>query len=89
MSNSNNKQPLDLTDYDGISQPDVTITPIFDPKVFLLGCAKKGEDRKHQRKPSICKVSRVVRDLSERSFTPQLVSKGPIHREDPKLQEFE
>ncbi|GKB00759.1 putative UPF0481 protein [Tanacetum coccineum] len=47
MSNINNKQPQDLTDYDGISQSDVTTknlsnsdeasthTPIFDRKGFL------------------------------------------------------
>ncbi|GJU65359.1 putative UPF0481 protein [Tanacetum coccineum] len=91
MSNSNNKQPLDLTDYDGISQPDEasTTTPIIDPIGFLLGCAKRGENRNDQPPPTICKVSRVLRDLSENSFNPQLVSIGPLHKEDPKLQEFE
>ncbi|GJY81739.1 putative UPF0481 protein [Tanacetum coccineum] len=101
MSNINNKQPQDLTDYDGISQSDVTTknlsnsdeastpTPIFDRKGFLLGFAKKGGDRKKQRPPTICKVSRILRDLSESSFDPQLVSIGPIHREDPKLKEYE
>nr|GEW41558.1 putative UPF0481 protein At3g02645 [Tanacetum cinerariifolium] len=77
MSNSKNKQPQDHTDYDGI-----------DPMGFLLGCAKKG-DRKKQSRPTICKVSRVLRDHSEDSFNPQLVSIGPIHREDEKLKEFE
>ncbi|GKD84504.1 putative UPF0481 protein [Tanacetum coccineum] len=101
MSNINNKQPQDLTDYDGISQSDVTTknlsnsdeastpTLIFDRKGFLLGCAKKGGDRNKQRPPTICKVSRVLREISESPFNPQLVSIGPIHREDPKLQEFE
>ncbi|GJX65255.1 putative UPF0481 protein [Tanacetum coccineum] len=101
MSNINNKQPQDLTDYDGISQSDVTTknlsnsdeastpTPIFDRKGFLLGCAKKGGDRNKQRPPTICKVSRVLREISESPFNPQLVSIGPLHREDPKLQEFE
>ncbi|GKE52847.1 putative UPF0481 protein, partial [Tanacetum coccineum] len=56
---------------------------------FLLDCAKRGQNRGNQRPPSICKVSRVLRDLSESSFNPQLVSVGPIHREDEKLQEFE
>ncbi|GKD80369.1 putative UPF0481 protein, partial [Tanacetum coccineum] len=79
---SNNKQPLDLTDYDGISQPDEAIG-------FLLGCVEKGGDRKKQHPPTICKVSSFLRDLSESSFNPQLVSIGPIHREDPKLKEFE
>ncbi|GJU03185.1 hypothetical protein Tco_1113523 [Tanacetum coccineum] len=67
MSNNNNIQPLDLTNYDGISQPDVIL---IDPMGFLLGCAKKGGDRKKQRPPTIYKVSRVLRDLSESSFNP-------------------
>ncbi|GKG23898.1 putative UPF0481 protein, partial [Tanacetum coccineum] len=62
---------------------------IFDPKGFLLGCAKKGGDRNNQPAPTICKVSRVLRDLSESSFNPQLVCIGPLHKEDPKLKEFE
>ncbi|GKB63790.1 putative UPF0481 protein [Tanacetum coccineum] len=87
MSNINNKQPLDLTNYEGISQPDEasTTTPIG----FLLGCAKKGGDRNKQCPPTICKVSIILREISESPFNPQLVSIGPIHREDPKLQEFE
>ncbi|GJY14351.1 hypothetical protein Tco_0384773 [Tanacetum coccineum] len=40
---------------------------------FLLDCAKRGQNRANQRPPSICKVSRVLRDLSESSFNPQLV----------------
>ncbi|GKA22422.1 putative UPF0481 protein [Tanacetum coccineum] len=56
---------------------------------FLLDCAKRGQNRANQRPPSICKVSRVLRDLSESSFNPQLVSIGPLHRKDQKLQEFE
>ncbi|GKD18748.1 putative UPF0481 protein [Tanacetum coccineum] len=76
MSNINNKQPLDLSDYDGISQPDVTTgnlcnsdepsttTLIIDPMAFLL-------------------------DHNECSYEPLLVSIRPIHREDPKLKEFE
>ncbi|GJY29505.1 putative UPF0481 protein [Tanacetum coccineum] len=56
---------------------------------FLLDCAIRGQNRGNQRPPSICKVSRVLRDLSESSFNPQLVSIGPLHKEDPKLQEFE
>ncbi|GKD49649.1 putative UPF0481 protein [Tanacetum coccineum] len=85
----------------GIDQPDVTTgnlsksdeasttTLIIDPKGFLLGCSKKGGDRNNQRPPTICKVSRVLRDLSQSSFNPQLVSIGPIHRKDQKLKEFE
>ncbi|GJZ49245.1 putative UPF0481 protein, partial [Tanacetum coccineum] len=56
---------------------------------FLLDCAKRGQNRGNQPPPSICKVSRVLRDLSESSFNPQLVSIGPLHRKDEKLQEFE
>ncbi|PWA66248.1 hypothetical protein CTI12_AA321360 [Artemisia annua] len=61
-----------------------------DPAIgYLLDCAERGQILSNQRPPSICKVSRILRELSESSFTPQLVSIGPIHREDPKLQEFE
>ncbi|PWA48101.1 hypothetical protein CTI12_AA493090 [Artemisia annua] len=55
---------------------------------FLLYCAERGKNRGNQH-PFICKVPRILRDLSESSYTPQLVSIGPIHREDPTLQEFE
>ncbi|GJU10518.1 putative UPF0481 protein [Tanacetum coccineum] len=58
-------------------------------KAFFLVVQKKGGDRNKQRPPTICNVSRVLRDLSESPFNPQLVSIGPIHREDEKLQEFE
>ncbi|GKE19725.1 putative UPF0481 protein [Tanacetum coccineum] len=44
---------------------------------FLLDCANRGYNRGIQPPPTIC------------SFNPQLVSIGPIHREDDKLQEFE
>ncbi|GJX38179.1 putative UPF0481 protein [Tanacetum coccineum] len=82
MSNINNKQPQDLTDYDGISQSDVTTKNLSNsdeastttPMGILLGCAKKGGDRKKQRPPTICKVSSFLRDLSKSSFDPQLVS---------------
>ncbi|PWA47794.1 hypothetical protein CTI12_AA496340 [Artemisia annua] len=47
-----------------------------------------GQNRGNQR-PSICKVSRILRDPSKSPFDPQLVSIGPIHREDPKLKEFQ
>ncbi|PWA44516.1 hypothetical protein CTI12_AA522390 [Artemisia annua] len=56
---------------------------------FLLDCAERGQNRSNQRPPSICKVSRILRDHSESSYEPQLVSIGPIHRENEKLQEFE
>ncbi|GJY29698.1 putative UPF0481 protein [Tanacetum coccineum] len=83
MSNINNKQPLLLrsltTGNLSNSAEASTTTQIFDPKGFLLGCAKKGGDRNNQPAPTIC----------ESSFNPQLVSIGPLHKEDPKLKEFE
>nr|GEX32651.1 putative UPF0481 protein At3g02645 [Tanacetum cinerariifolium] len=90
MSNNKNKQPLDVTTRNPSKSVEAsTATPITDPMGFLLDCAKRGEKRNKQPPPTICKVSRVLRDLSESSFTPQLVSIGPIHRDDPKLKEFE
>ncbi|PWA94903.1 hypothetical protein CTI12_AA031440 [Artemisia annua] len=60
-----------------------------DPTIgFLLDCVERGENRGNQRPPSICKVSRILRDHNESSYEPQLVSIGPIHRENKKLQEF-
>ncbi|PWA80403.1 hypothetical protein CTI12_AA195830 [Artemisia annua] len=85
---SNNNQPVELTDIT-VSLPGLT-TEDRDASIgLLLDCAKRGENYGKQRPPSICKVSRVLRDHNESSFIPQLVSIGPIHREDPRLKEFE
>ncbi|PWA41934.1 hypothetical protein CTI12_AA549570 [Artemisia annua] len=59
-----------------------------DTIAFLLDRAERGENYGKQR-ISIRKISRVLRDLSERSFNPQLVSIGPLHRQNQKLQELE
>ncbi|GKE92125.1 putative UPF0481 protein, partial [Tanacetum coccineum] len=73
-----------------------TCTPIIDhpPEVrktivSLSDCLKRGANRGSQRSPPICKVSRILRDLSESSFTPQMVSIGLIHRDDQNLKESE
>ncbi|GKC10561.1 putative UPF0481 protein, partial [Tanacetum coccineum] len=55
---------------------------------FLLDCVERGENYGKQRS-SIHKISRVLRDLSATSFNPQLVSIGPLHRHNQKLQELE
>ncbi|CAI9270981.1 unnamed protein product [Lactuca saligna] len=56
---------------------------------FLLDCKEKGRDLGNLRPPSIFMVPRLYRDLNSRSFTPSLVSIGPLHRRDKNLQKFE
>ncbi|KAL4566224.1 hypothetical protein LXL04_030336 [Taraxacum kok-saghyz] len=56
---------------------------------FLLDYKEKGRDVGNRRPPSIFRVPPVCRDLSPRSFTPTVVSIGPLHRQDKSLQGFE
>ncbi|PWA51342.1 hypothetical protein CTI12_AA464070 [Artemisia annua] len=69
--------------------PDIVQTKVVNNTIdSLLDCLERGENYGKQR-ISIRKISRVLRDLSERSFNPQLVSIGPLHRQNKKLQELE
>ncbi|KAM0051057.1 hypothetical protein Hdeb2414_s0007g00230911 [Helianthus debilis subsp. tardiflorus] len=44
---------------------------------------------KNTKSPSICMVSHVLRNLSPTSFNPQVVSIGPLHRENKNVKAFE
>ncbi|KAL7614080.1 hypothetical protein Lser_V15G05638 [Lactuca serriola] len=56
---------------------------------ILLDFKRKGEVLIKQRLPSIFMVPKLYRDISPISFTPRLVSIGPLHRKDTNLQKFE
>ncbi|KAJ0806897.1 hypothetical protein HanOQP8_Chr00c163g0778571 [Helianthus annuus] len=55
----------------------------------LLDRVKKEESHISQFSPSIYMAPRSLRDMSPSSFNPQVVSIGPLHREDEKVQAFE
>ncbi|MFS7903170.1 hypothetical protein Hanom_Chr01g00020841 [Helianthus anomalus] len=55
----------------------------------LLDRVKKEERHINQFSPSIYMAPRTLRDTSPTSFNPQVVSIGPLHREDEKVQAFE
>ncbi|XP_023761196.2 UPF0481 protein At3g47200 [Lactuca sativa] len=56
---------------------------------FLLDYKIERRDLENQRLPSIFMVPKLYRDISPISFTPRLVSIGPLHRKDTNLQKFE
>ncbi|KAM0051085.1 hypothetical protein Hdeb2414_s0007g00231261 [Helianthus debilis subsp. tardiflorus] len=60
---------------------------IQDSVVQRLHCRVKKEES--QFSPSIYMAPRTLRDMSPSSFNPQVVSIGPLHREDEKVQAFE
>ncbi|KAJ0809534.1 hypothetical protein HanPI659440_Chr01g0016471 [Helianthus annuus] len=63
---------------------------IQDSVVQRLLCrVKKEESHINQFSPSFYMALRTLRDLSPSSFNPQVVSIGPLHREDEKVQAFE
>uniref|UniRef100_A0A251VPB5 Uncharacterized protein n=1 Tax=Helianthus annuus TaxID=4232 RepID=A0A251VPB5_HELAN len=63
---------------------------IQDSVVQRLLCrVKKEESHINQFSPSIYMAPRILRDMSPSSFNPQVVSIGPLHREDEKVQAFE
>ncbi|MFS7903169.1 hypothetical protein Hanom_Chr01g00020831 [Helianthus anomalus] len=55
----------------------------------LLVRVKKEESHINQFSPSIYMAPRTLRDMSPSSFNPQVVSIGPLHREDENVQAFE
>ncbi|XP_071728384.1 UPF0481 protein At3g47200-like [Rutidosis leptorrhynchoides] len=55
----------------------------------LLNCVEKQRNRDKQKLPSICVVPSTLRDLSPSSFTPLVVSIGPLHRDNEKTKEFQ
>ncbi|KAM0008484.1 hypothetical protein Hdeb2414_s0004g00130821 [Helianthus debilis subsp. tardiflorus] len=52
----------------------------------LLDFAKRKEDQIKHTAPSIYMVPSTLRDQNVSSFTPRMVSIGPLHREDENLQ---
>ncbi|XP_076929316.1 UPF0481 protein At3g47200-like isoform X1 [Bidens hawaiensis] len=63
---------------------------IKDNAVQRLLChVKKEESYKNGIRPSIYMAPGILRDLSPSSFDPRVVSIGPLHREDKKVQAFE
>ena len=54
---------------------------------LLLDCEKTG--RNSESPPKICMVPTEFRELSPGSFDPQVVSIGPLHKENKKFQDFE
>nr|XP_043621845.1 putative UPF0481 protein At3g02645 [Erigeron canadensis] len=54
----------------------------------LLRRVKSGK-KSVEKRPSICTVPSVLRNLSQKSFTPRVVSIGPLHKESKNLQESE
>ncbi|GJX32510.1 UPF0481 protein-like protein [Tanacetum coccineum] len=62
----------------------------FDATVqLLLKYDEEVENPSDQRKGSILMVPSVFRDLSPCSFTPRVVSIGPLHHQDEHLKGFE
>ncbi|KAJ9548885.1 hypothetical protein OSB04_021428 [Centaurea solstitialis] len=56
---------------------------------ILLDCKDKGQNLSGLHPPSIYIIPNSVRKISPDSFTPQVVSIGPLHRENKTLQQFE
>ncbi|GKA85936.1 UPF0481 protein-like protein [Tanacetum coccineum] len=56
---------------------------------LLLNYDESVQNRSKQRPGSIYMVPSIYRDLSPRSFTPRLVSIGPLHHHDEHLKGFE
>ncbi|PWA51796.1 hypothetical protein CTI12_AA429270 [Artemisia annua] len=56
---------------------------------LLLNYDERLQNRSKQHPRSIYMVPSIYRDLSPSSFTPRLVSIGPLHHQDEHLKEFE
>nr|KAJ0221747.1 hypothetical protein LSAT_V11C200060800 [Lactuca sativa] len=56
---------------------------------FLLDYKNERRDLENQRLPSIFMVPKLYRDIGPISFTPGLVSIGPLRRKYTNLQKFE
>ncbi|GKD86170.1 putative UPF0481 protein [Tanacetum coccineum] len=56
---------------------------------LLLNYDERVQNRSKQRRGSIYMVPSIYRDLSPHSFTPRLVSIGPLHHHDEHLKGFE
>nr|XP_043621822.1 putative UPF0481 protein At3g02645 isoform X2 [Erigeron canadensis] len=59
-----------------------------EPFEILLRCVESGK-KCVEKRPSICMVPSVLRNLSEKSFIPRVVSIGPLHKENENLKKFE
>ncbi|KAJ0956782.1 hypothetical protein HanPSC8_Chr01g0019551 [Helianthus annuus] len=78
-------------------KPEIMLsTMVGDPNMIqdsvvqrLLCRVKKEESHISQFSPSIYMAPRSLRDMSPSSFNPEVVSIGPLHREDEKVQAFE
>ncbi|KAF5821898.1 hypothetical protein HanXRQr2_Chr01g0020191 [Helianthus annuus] len=66
--------------------PDMTQDSVVQR---LLDRVKKEESHINQFSPSNYMAPRTLRDMSPSSFNPQVVSIGPLHREDENVQAFE
>ncbi|GKA48912.1 UPF0481 protein-like protein [Tanacetum coccineum] len=62
---------------------------IDDTVQLLLKYDEEVQDRSKHHSRSIYMVPSVYRDLSPRSFTPRVVSIGPLHHQDEHLKGFE
>ncbi|KAJ9548887.1 hypothetical protein OSB04_021430 [Centaurea solstitialis] len=56
---------------------------------ILLDCKEKGETLSKKPSPSIYMIRSSDHNLKPKFFKPQVVSIGPLHREDQTLKEFE
>nr|XP_043616069.1 putative UPF0481 protein At3g02645 [Erigeron canadensis] len=54
---------------------------------ILLDCVEKGQNRYNDNQTSIFMVPSMLRDLSQGSFEPRLVSIGPLHSEHKNVQQ--
>ncbi|XP_071728386.1 UPF0481 protein At3g47200-like [Rutidosis leptorrhynchoides] len=60
-----------------------------DTLKILLGRLERGRNRGTLNPPTICVVPSSLRDVSPRSFTPLVVSIGPLHKDEEKTKGFE
>ncbi|PWA53213.1 hypothetical protein CTI12_AA447210 [Artemisia annua] len=74
----------------GMAEDDVELGPvdINDTVQFLLKYDEEVQNPSDQRPGSIFMVPSVYRDLSPSSFTPRVVSIGPLHHQDEHLKGF-
>ncbi|KAL4560023.1 hypothetical protein LXL04_032171 [Taraxacum kok-saghyz] len=69
--------------------PDAGVDIIQTTVQILLNRVTNGKNHANKLPPSIHTVPSMFRDQSPISFNPRVVSIGPLHKEDKKLQEFE
>ncbi|PWA85518.1 hypothetical protein CTI12_AA149090 [Artemisia annua] len=73
-----------------MAEEDVELGHVdIDDTVQLLLNFDEVQDRSKHHSGSIYMVPRVYRDLSPHSFTPRVVSIGPLHHQDEHLKGFE